>query len=111
VAWLGLGAFIAVGLIVAGTGMRGGGMLFCRACSECLSIDGAAGWLPLLELLRFHEMLSFLLKELIDEGVGGSSAVEGGVGDLVVVLVSFRARGPVGFCCDLLATEVSIVIG
>jgi hypothetical protein len=50
-----------------------------------------------LEALRFHDKLSFLLSELIDEGVGGSSGLDSGGGDLAGLAVAvFSARGPEG---------------
>jgi hypothetical protein len=38
-----------------------------------------------LELLRFQDRLSFLLRELIEEGVGGSSGLGCCIGDFGVV--------------------------
>ena len=56
-----------------------------------------------LDALRFQDKLSFRLKELMDEGVGGSSGLESGPGDFVVggfVAMGFgAARGPEGLCC------------
>jgi hypothetical protein len=50
-----------------------------------------------LEALRFHDKLSFLLSELIDEGVGGSSGLESGGGDFGgLAAAGFCARGPEG---------------
>jgi hypothetical protein len=50
-----------------------------------------------LEALRFHDKLSFLLSELMEEGVGGSSGLESGGGDFAgFVLAGFGARGPDG---------------
>jgi hypothetical protein len=52
-------------------------------------------------LLRFHERLSFLLKELIEDGVGGSSGLERGMGDLGADFCALGARGPEGFWCTI----------
>jgi hypothetical protein len=83
--------------IVLEAGIRGGGM------ESCLTFFGSpfSAWarLPFLEALRFHDKLSFLLSEVMDEGVGGSSGLESGGGDLacrVVVATGFGARGPEG---------------
>jgi hypothetical protein len=53
-----------------------------------------------LEALRFQDKLSFRLRELMDDGVGGSSGLESG-GDFVPVgsgAIDFGARGPEGLC-------------
>ena len=59
-----------------------------------------------MELLRFQDKLSFLLREDIEEGVGGSSGLDSCVGDfgggfIVGFDVTFDgclwARGPDGF--------------
>jgi len=77
----GLGG-LAVGrlFMVADAGIRGGGMESCFAV--LWSPFSPGNWPPFLEALRFHDRLSFLLSELIDEGVGGSSGLESGGGDL-----------------------------
>ena len=64
-----------------------------------------------LELLRFHDKLSFLLSELIEDGVCGSSGSSGG-GDCLAGFVDLGARGPVGFFCGGLSSAdvVSIAI-
>jgi hypothetical protein len=54
-----------------------------------------------LEALRFQDKLNFRLRELMDDGVGGSSGLESGGGDFVPggnVAVGFGARGPEGLC-------------
>lgn len=71
-------------------------MLSCRAWP--LSVEPLVGCMLLFDLLRFRERLSLRLKLLIDEGVGGSSGLGSAGGDLFAGLVSFWARGPVGFC-------------
>jgi hypothetical protein len=53
------------------------------------------------EALRFQDKLNFRLKELMDDGVGGSSGLESGGGDFVPggrVAIDFGARGPEGLC-------------
>lgn len=52
-----------------------------------------------LDALRFQDKLNFRLRELMDDGVGGSSGLESGGGDLVPggnVVIDFGARGPEG---------------
>jgi hypothetical protein len=48
-----------------------------------------------LEPLRFHDRLNFLRNELMDDGVGGSSGLDRGGGDLALA-DAFCARGPDG---------------
>jgi hypothetical protein len=96
---VGLGGFEVLMLFsVAETGILGGGMescltLVCSALSAC-------GWLMLFfEALRFHDKLNLRLSELIDDGVGGSSGLGSGGGDVVptdFVAIGFGARGPEG---------------
>jgi len=53
-----------------------------------------------LEALRFQDKLSFRRRELIDDGVGGSSGLDSGGGDFVpvdFVAIDLGARGPEGF--------------
>lgn len=93
--------------VVAEIGRRGGGIASCRVVllfSGCFSV---------LELLRFHDRLNFLLRELIEEGVCGSSGLGSCTGDFGVDLVgaldmlslgiAFEgcrcARGPDGLDC------------
>jgi len=51
------------------------------------------------DALLFQDKLNFRLRELMDDGVGGSSGLESGGGDLVPwgkVAIDFGARGPEG---------------
>ena len=50
-----------------------------------------------LELPRFHVKLSFLLRELFDVGVCGSSRAGAGGGDFGTGLSMFGSLGPAGF--------------
>lgn len=79
--------------VVAEMGMRGGGIISCLLldCGKdfCdLSPKSVEPPLLPLELPRFHEMLSFRLRELIDDGVGGSSVLSAGGGDIFVCFES-----------------------
>lgn len=109
-AGVGLACF-AVGRLfrVADTGIRGGGMLSCRA--------GGCGWEPEpfsgisvelavlpLDLSLFQVRLSFLLRDDMEDGVAGVAGASGslplvctGVGDLGPGFSSFGGRGPAGF--------------
>jgi hypothetical protein len=83
------------------TGMRGGGTPSCFdgwavAGPFSLSVSDAVA-MPLLELPRFHDILSFLLSEVIEDGVAGSSTLDRGAGDLVVSFSIFGGLGPAGF--------------
>lgn len=100
--------------VVADIGRRGGiaSWRVVLLLSGCFSV---------LELLRFHERLNFLLNELIDEGVGGSSGLGCCTGDFDIDLVGALnapslgidfedcrcARGPDGLVCDTIALGVS----
>lgn len=88
----GLGGFTVVKLFtVDDTGIRGGGILSCFAAwlwSVVLSV--AAGWLMLfLDWLRFQDKLNFRLRELMEDGVAGSSGLDRGGGDLGTGLTPF----------------------
>lgn len=61
-----------------------------------------------LEPLRFHDMLSFLLRELMDDGVGGSSIP--GAGDLVDALEVSTVRGPFGFLVVRVSFAAPVVL-
>lgn len=82
--------------VVADAGIRGGGMEPCF--NGLLSAFSAWGWpLPFFDALRFHDRLSFLLSDVMDEGVGGSSGLDSGGGDLGGFIVTgLGARGPEG---------------
>lgn len=94
-------------LTVAETGILGGGMLSCLAgaccwtCAWALSTTSAGGLILLFDDPRFQDILSFLRKELMEEGVCGSSIEVGaGVGDFVTGFSEFCGRGPAGFWKD-----------
>lgn len=109
---LGLDVLVAIELpVVTEVGIRGAGIASWRVVllfSGCFSV---------LELLRFHDRLSFLLSELIEEGVCGSSGLGCCTGDFGVDLVKTLdtvslgiavegcrcARGPDGFDCATVA--------
>lgn len=85
---------------VAEMGILGGGM---ESCLTLLWSALSLSWLMLFfEALRFQDKLSFRRRELMDDGVGGSSGLESGGGDLVparFAVIGFGARGPEGFGC------------
>lgn len=81
---LGFEAFTETELpVVAETGRRGGGI------ASCFVVALFSGCFSVLELLRFHDRLNFLLRELIDEGVWGSSGLDccTGTGDFEIGLI------------------------
>jgi hypothetical protein len=102
-AWLGLWALVEP--TVAEMGIRGGGMLSCRAWLELLSIELFEWWWLLFEALRFQDKLSFRLKVLIEPGVWASSGLDTGGGDLAG-LSGICARRPVGFDSGVATTLV-----
>jgi len=65
-----------------------------------------------LELLRFHDRLSLRRRELIEDGVGGSSGLGNGGGDFPVDVdfagFAIGGRGPDGFCGPPGSKDVSI---
>jgi hypothetical protein len=90
-------------LTVAETGILGGGILSCLAwacccdCTEALSVTSEGGLMPLFDEPLFHDMLSFRRRELIEDGVWGSSlALGAGVGDFGADFSEFCGRGPAG---------------
>lgn len=92
----GLGLFLAEPKLptVADMGNRGGGIcsLLRLRSMDFSDVDFESFFV----VLRFHDKLSFLRRELIDDGVGGSSGSEaGGVGDFA--FMGRGARGPEGF--------------
>ncbi len=93
------GLLVDMLLTVAEMGILGGGMESCLTLCSALS---PCSWPMLfLEALRFQDRLNFLLKELMDDGVGGSSGLESGGGDFVpadFMAIGFGARGPEGLC-------------
>lgn len=94
----GLGLFLAELRFptVAEIGNRGGGICSLLILRSTVFSDVLA-FESVLEVLRFHDKLNFLRKELIEDGVGGSSGSEiGGVGDFA--FTGRWARGPEGFC-------------
>lgn len=114
---LGLEVLDAMELLVeAEIGRRGGGIASCLVLmfSGCFSA---------FELLRFHDKLSLRLKELIEEGVWGSSGLGSCTGDLGLVLIGalitlsldivfdgcLCARGPDGFGCVAVVLAASSV--
>lgn len=76
--------------VVAEIGSRGGGIASCFVLSAAFS----CAWVAAFELLRFQDRLSFLRKEVIDDGVAGSSGLDCCVGDFGVALIG-------GFDMDL----------
>lgn len=92
-------------------------MLSCRAggwncCCGIAGFSPSSGAAALLffELPRFQVRLSFRLRELIDEGVAGSS-LGPGVGDLGIGLSIFKARGPAGFWCKWSPSTGAVIFG
>jgi len=63
------------------------------------------------EALRFQDKLSFRLREVMDDGVGGSSGLGSGGGDFPAggfVETGLGARGPEGLCdCEGTSASVS----
>lgn len=94
-------------LVVAETGIRGGGIESCLAVLP--SIVSPLGCLaPFFEALRLNVRLSLRLMELMDEGVGGSSGLERGGGDFATDFVLVLcARGPEGLCTAKSTAESS----
>lgn len=81
-------------LFDAEAGKRGGGIESCRT-EWCSALSSCVRLILDFELLRFQDRLSFLLSELIDDGVGGSSGLGRGTGDLGLD-TTLGARGPDG---------------
>lgn len=75
-------------LVVDEMGMRGGGIPSYRlfACVDGLLFVSVALVGPLLELERFHDMLSLRRSELMEDGVEGSSLEGIGGGDLGILM-------------------------
>lgn len=85
-------------VLVAEVGSRGGGIESClMLLLSMLSPFGCE--MLFFEALRFQDRLNLRLRELMDEGVGGSSGLERCGGDFSTAFVlDLCARGPEGLC-------------
>ena len=86
---------------VAEAGILGGGIL-SDAGIAFLSAESFGPTLPVLELLRFHDRLSFLRSETFADGLRGSCVSDSGsgcgmgIGELTADLTLLMSRGPDG---------------
>lgn len=85
-------------------------MLSCLASSALSAAPEGLAVVPFFDVPLFHDRLSFLRNELMDDGVGGSSGSEAGGGDLVPDLAGLGARGPDGFCWGLVFKSDSVTL-